>query len=233
MSTYSPELRIELITNGTQAGVWGDTTNRNLGSVIEQAISGYQSITTTVEKYALVTENGQVDEARNAILSINTTFGAAFQIFAPPSSKSYTVTNVSAYNATFYNSTATGNTTAAGLGVLVEAGKTIQIYTNGTSFYSAGTVGSVSNTPNTLVQRDASGNFAAGTISATTFTGSLTGNVTGNATGSSSSLATTNWTVVESGGSLYFKYNTVNKMKLDSSGNITVVGNVTAYGTIT
>jgi len=233
MSTYSPELRIELITNGTQAGVWGDTTNRNLGTVIEQAISGFQAITTTVQKYALVTENGQTDEARNAILSINTTYGAAFEIYTPPSSKAYTVTNLSAYNATFYNSTAIGNTTPAGLGVVVEAGKTIQIYTTGTNFYSSGTVGSVTNTPNTLVQRDASGNFAAGTISATSFTGSLTGNVSGNTSGSSSSLATSNWTVSESGGALYFKYNTVNKMKLDSSGNITVVGNVTAYGTIT
>jgi hypothetical protein len=57
--------------------------------------------------------------------------------------------------------------------------------------------------------------------------------VSGNASGSSSSLATTNWTVAEVSGSIYFKYNGVNKMKLDSSGNITAVGNVTAYGTIT
>lgn len=48
----------------------------------------------------------------------------------------------------------------------------------------------------------------------------------------SGSITTTNWTVVESGGVLYFKYGGVNKMKLDSSGNITVVGNVTAYGTV-
>ena len=38
------------------------------------------------------------------------------------------------------------------------------------------------NTANTVVKRDASGNFAAGTITAT-FTGNLTGNVTGNVTG--------------------------------------------------
>lgn len=48
----------------------------------------------------------------------------------------------------------------------------------------------------------------------------------------SGSITTTNWTIVESGGVLYFKYGGVNKMKLDSSGNITVVGNVTAYGTV-
>lgn len=41
-----------------------------------------------------------------------------------------------------------------------------------------------------------------------------------------------NWTVAESAGVLYFAHGGVNKMKLDSSGNLTVVGNVTAYGTM-
>jgi len=46
------------------------------------------------------------------------------------------------------------------------------------------------------------------------------------------SVTTTNWTVLESGGYLYFKYGAVNKMRLDSSGNLVVSGNVTGYGTI-
>ena len=46
------------------------------------------------------------------------------------------------------------------------------------------------------------------------------------------SLTTTNFTVVESGGYLYFKHGGVNKMRLDSSGNLVVTGNVTGYGTI-
>ena len=44
---------------------------------------------------------------------------------------------------------------------------------------------------------------------------------------------TQSWTAVASGTNLTFAYNGVNKMRLDSSGNITVTGNVTAYGTIT
>lgn len=40
------------------------------------------------------------------------------------------------------------------------------------------------------------------------------------------------WTVTESAGVLYFAASGVNKMKLDSSGNLTVVGDVTAQGTI-
>jgi len=40
------------------------------------------------------------------------------------------------------------------------------------------------------------------------------------------------WTVTESAGVLYFAANGSNKMKLDSSGNLTVIGNITAYGTV-
>jgi hypothetical protein len=41
-----------------------------------------------------------------------------------------------------------------------------------------------------------------------------------------------NWTITESAGILYFATGGTNKMKLDASGNLTVVGDVTAYGTI-
>jgi hypothetical protein len=41
-----------------------------------------------------------------------------------------------------------------------------------------------------------------------------------------------NWTITESAGVLYFATGGVNKMKLDASGNLTVTGDVTAYGTV-
>ena len=64
--------------------------------------------------------------------------------------------------------------------------------------------------------------------------------ITGNAdTATTATTATTaaglsaaTWTVEESGGVLYFKVSGVNKAKLDASGNLTVVGNVTAYGSV-
>lgn len=40
------------------------------------------------------------------------------------------------------------------------------------------------------------------------------------------------WTITESAGTLFFAYSGTNKAKLDSSGNLTVVGEVTAYGTV-
>ena len=44
---------------------------------------------------------------------------------------------------------------------------------------------------------------------------------------------TQSWTVTAAGTNLTFAYNGVNKMRMDSTGNLTVTGNVTAYGTIT
>lgn len=41
-----------------------------------------------------------------------------------------------------------------------------------------------------------------------------------------------NWTITETGGVLYFATGGVNKMKLDASGNLTVAGDVTAFGTV-
>jgi hypothetical protein len=41
-----------------------------------------------------------------------------------------------------------------------------------------------------------------------------------------------NWEIKLSGGNLFFAYNNSNKMKLDQSGNLTVVGDVTASGTL-
>ena len=49
---------------------------------------------------------------------------------------------------------------------------------------------------------------------------------------SAGQLSASTWTVSESGGVLYFAVSGVNKAKLDASGNLTVVGNVTAYGSV-
>ena len=40
MSTYSSSLRVELITQGDQAGTWGTTTNDNFAYVFDAAIAG-------------------------------------------------------------------------------------------------------------------------------------------------------------------------------------------------
>jgi hypothetical protein len=76
-----------------------------------------------------------------------------------------------------------------------------------------------------------SGNFSTGTFTWPTFNQSTSGNA---ATATSSNQITNSggWSVTPSGTTLYFNYNGVNVAKLDSSGNLTVKANVTAYGTV-
>jgi hypothetical protein len=73
----------------------------------------------------------------------------------------------------------------------------------------------------------------AGGISNVTVASSLSFTTGTLAVANAPSLTTTNWTVSETGGKLYFAYGGTNKASLDSSGNFVVVGNVTAFGTIT
>jgi len=124
-STYSPDLRIELIANGEQSGTWGTTTNTNLGTVIEDAIAALASVSVTSANQALTALNGAVDQARCAALSLTTTTAANFAVYVPPVPKLYVVTNPSGYTATVYASTVLGNTTAAGAGVAIPTGKSV------------------------------------------------------------------------------------------------------------
>lgn len=137
-STYSPSLRIELIGNGEQVGIWGETTNSNLGTILETAITGNTNIVVTSANYVLTAKDGAVDQARNAVLVLNSAL-TNFNIFAPPVNKLYVVVNDTAYNATIYCSTIEGNIIPAGDGIEIKSGKTVQVWTNGTNFYVAAT----------------------------------------------------------------------------------------------
>jgi hypothetical protein len=132
-STFSPNLRIELIGAGEQAGTWGTTTNTNLGTLVEDAIAGYVSVTINSANQALTASNGAADQSRNAIIEL-VSAPSAFAVYAPPESKLYTVFNNTSFVATIYNSTALGNTTAAGAGVAIPAGKTMTVWSDDTNF---------------------------------------------------------------------------------------------------
>lgn len=141
MSTYSSNLRIELITTGTQAGTWGNTTNDNYQYILEQAIAGNVTVAVASANQALTYLNGptataSANESVRAILTLTTSTTANFAVYAPPVSKQYTIRNSSSYTATIYNSTAIGNTTAAGTGVAIPAGTTVAVYSDGTNFYT-------------------------------------------------------------------------------------------------
>ena len=132
-STYSPNLRIELIASGEQSGTWGTTTNSNLGTLIEDAISGYVSVSITSADQALTALDGAADQSRNMVVNLTTTTAANFNVYIPPAEKFYVIRNTTAFNATIFCSTVLGNTTAAGLGVTVLANTTTIIFSDGTN----------------------------------------------------------------------------------------------------
>lgn len=139
MSTYSTNLRIELPTDGTQAGTWGNTTNSNMAFVMDSAIAGYQEVAVAATPYALTYTNGPSSTAASnqaiyAMLKI-TSAPSAFSVFAPPNSKTYIIWNASGYTMTIYNSTVIGNTTAAGTGITVANGSRVLVWSNGVNFY--------------------------------------------------------------------------------------------------
>lgn len=143
-SAYSPSLRIELIPNGEQSGTWGTTTNLNLGTLLEDGIAGYVAVIASasspgVLKYPLTTNNGAVDEARSAIVSLGVdgTIMAAYQVYLPPVSKTYIMRNAAAYDVTIYVSTVDGNVTPAGTGLVIPTGKTVQLWTEGVNVFSS------------------------------------------------------------------------------------------------
>lgn len=55
---------------------------------------------------------------------------------------------------------------------------------------------------------------------------------TGSTTGATQITNAGGWNITPSGTNLYFNYNGTNIGVLNSSGNLTVIGNVTAYGTV-
>lgn len=132
-STFSPSLRIELIGNGDQSGTWGTTTNNNLGTLIEQGITGVQSIVMANANYTLSNFNGVSDEARNAVLVVSGTNGAVRQIICPLVNKTYIVSNNTTGGFAITIGGSTGST------VSIPNGVTAQVYCDGINFFSSQT----------------------------------------------------------------------------------------------
>ena len=133
-STYSPDLRIELIANGEKSGTWGTITNLNLGTIIEDAIAGAATVTTASAAQALTVSNGAQDQARCSTLVLNTAAASNYNVYVPPVPKLYVVRNTSAtYTCTLYASTVAGNTTAAGSGITVPTSTSMLVRCDGTN----------------------------------------------------------------------------------------------------
>ena len=126
-STYSTNLGIELIGTGEQSGTWGTTTNTNLGTLIEQAISGYTQYACTGGTDTITIPDGATGVARNMYLELTGTGGGTLVV--PAKKKLYFV----------YNATASAITVKVSgqTGVSVPASAKMVLVNNGTDVVNA------------------------------------------------------------------------------------------------
>jgi hypothetical protein len=128
-STYSP-LKIELMGTGDQSGTWGTTTNTNLGTAIEEAITGSADVSFSSADVTLtLTNTNTAQTARNLRLNLTGTVAAAQNLIVPSIEKQYIINNTLGFDITVKNSTGTG--------VAVPAGKSVIVFNNGTNVVDA------------------------------------------------------------------------------------------------
>jgi hypothetical protein len=128
-STFSA-IKIELIGTGDQSGTWGDTTNANLGTAIEQAIVGKADITVSSTSVTLtLTDSNALQDARALFLNLTGTPGGAATLNVPAIEKNYIVKNGTNEEVTIK--------VAAQTGVAIPVGKTVLVYNNGTDVVTA------------------------------------------------------------------------------------------------
>ncbi len=168
-STYSGNLAIELIGTGDQAGTWGNTTNTNLGTSLEQAIVGSSDITFSSANVALaLTQSNAWQAARSLRLNLIGTVVNAQYLYVPAVSKQYIIKNNLSNSVIVSNGS---NAASVGNTVTVPAGKTVVVYNTGsniaetTSYISDVSIGTASIT-NASISTANITNINAGNVSA-------------------------------------------------------------------
>ena len=232
-STYSTSLKLTLIGDGDQTGTWGQTTNANFGTLLEQAIVGQTTITMANADYTLTNLNGALDEARGAVLIITGNQGATYSVIVPAVPKLYIVTNNLSGSAIAYIKPSGGST------FQVPYSRTMYLYTNGTTFYA---LDYVTNAQNLVT----GGTITTGAINCTSLTssggiigttGAFSGAITGTTIGGTTITAGTQFTGPGTGltgtaASLNIGGTALN-ITASSNTSLTSLANLVTVGTIT
>ena len=79
-STFSTDLKLELMATGENSGTWGTKTNTNL-NLLQQAIAGFQSIALTSTNTTLAMTDATISDARNAVIKFTGTITANCTVF--------------------------------------------------------------------------------------------------------------------------------------------------------
>jgi hypothetical protein len=178
-STYANNLRLENIANGEQSGSWGDTTNKNICSLLVDSITAVTTISITGSgNYILTANAGTTDEARTAVLRFTGLRSTDCYVTAPAVAKTYIIDN---FTDEPLGSKNIIMRTTAGAGATVPFGK-YTVYCDGLDFFvqTGFAAGGVING-----NAATTGNFIAGNnltaLGTTTLATALTGALVGTA----------------------------------------------------
>jgi hypothetical protein len=94
MASYSPNLAITKPDDGEFSGTWGQITNTNLGTLIEQAISGYETqAMLPAADVTLSMSNGAYSMCRNMYIQCTGTMSQVNNLILPNNKKLYFIYN--------------------------------------------------------------------------------------------------------------------------------------------
>jgi len=115
-SSFSTDLKLELMVTGEKAGQWGDITNTNL-NLLQQAIAGFQDISIAggAQTTTLVMTDAAISNARNAVIKLSGTITGNQVVTVPTGiEKTYIVENGTsgAFTVEFKQAGGTGTTFA-------------------------------------------------------------------------------------------------------------------------
>jgi hypothetical protein len=113
-STYSADLKLELMATGEKAGQWGDITNTNL-VILQQAIAGYQSVAVTnaTTGTTFTFTDGEISNGKNSVVELTGTITTSVNFIIPDSiEKNYILKNSTsgAHQVIFKTTSGTGAT---------------------------------------------------------------------------------------------------------------------------
>ena len=132
-SSYSTDLKLELMATGEKAGEWGTITNTNL-VIIQQAIGGYSSITLNATTGATLTfSNGALSNGKNKVLKLTGTPTTDVNVVVPDGiEKTYIV-----QDSTDHGGNDVTFKTSSGTGIKLCEGNTYTLYSDGTNVLKA------------------------------------------------------------------------------------------------
>jgi len=95
-SSYSTDLKLELMVTGENAGQWGDKTNTNL-NLVQQAIAGYEAVALSDGgTVALAMSDASLSNARNMVLKFTGTLTTASTVTIPDGIEKFYIIDLSA-----------------------------------------------------------------------------------------------------------------------------------------